>query len=92
MLQKVRHSGARQARLTMVLVGKKGGTMTVKVDDVGPNLFPAIDHVDARDAGWHIEVFLQTKIERKQIPVTISLSYEQAGVLADLLEPFRKII
>jgi hypothetical protein len=66
--------------------------MTVKIDDVGPNFFPAVDHVDARDAGWHVEVFLETKIKGKQIPVAISLTYEQAAALADLLEPFRKII
>jgi hypothetical protein len=64
--------------------------MTVKIDGTEPNVFPAIDGVDARDAGRNAEVILGTKIEGKLTPVTIKLSYEQAGTLAVLLEPFRK--
>ena len=64
--------------------------MTVKVDAVEPNIFPAVEHLDVRDAGRNVNVFLETKIEGQQIPVTIKLSYEQAATLADLLEPFRK--
>jgi hypothetical protein len=63
--------------------------MTVKIDGTEPNVFPAIDGVDARDAGRNAEVILGTKIEGKLTPVTIKLSYEQAGALAALLEPFR---
>ena len=44
----------------------------------------------SRDAGRNAEVILGTKIEGKLTPVTIKLSYEQAGALAVLLEPFRK--
>ena len=64
--------------------------MMVKIDGTEPNVFPAIDGVDARDAGRNAEVILGTKIEGKLTPVIIKLSYEQAGVLAVLLEPFRK--
>ena len=64
--------------------------MTVKIDDTEPNIFPAVEHLDARDAGRNVEVFLEAKIEGKQIPVTIRLSYEQAEALVDLLEPFLK--
>jgi hypothetical protein len=64
--------------------------MTVKVDAVEPNIFPAVEHLAVRDAGRNVDVFLETKIEGQQIPVTIKLSYEQAATLADLLEPFRK--
>jgi hypothetical protein len=64
--------------------------MTVKVDAVEPNIFPAVEHLGVRDAGRNVNVFLETKIEGQQIPVTINLSYEQAATLADLLEPFRK--
>jgi hypothetical protein len=35
-------------------------------------------------------VFLDVRIEGKQTPVTVKLSYEQASDLAVLLEPFRK--
>jgi hypothetical protein len=65
--------------------------MTVKIDGIEPNIFPAIEHLDARDAGRNVEVIFQTRIEGKQVPVTIKLSYQQAGALADLLEPFGKI-
>jgi hypothetical protein len=62
--------------------------MTVKVDSVGPNIFPAVEHLDVRDAGLHVELILEVKIEGQSIPVTVKLSYEQAAALADLLEPF----
>ena len=62
--------------------------MTVKVDSVEPNIFPAVGHLDARDAGLHVEVILGVKIEGRSIPVTVKLSYEQAAALAGLLEPF----
>jgi hypothetical protein len=62
--------------------------MTVKIDDVEPNIFPAVERVDARDAGRNVEVFFEVRIEGKQTPVTIKLSYEQAKALVDLLEPF----
>jgi hypothetical protein len=64
--------------------------MTVKIDGTEPNVFPAIEFVDVRDAGRNAEVIVATKIEGKLIPVTIKLSYEQADALAVLLEPFRK--
>ena len=67
-----------------------GATMTVKIDEVEPNIFPHVDDLDARDAGHHVEVFLDVKIEGKHTPVTVKLSYEQASDLAILLEPFRK--
>ena len=62
--------------------------MTVKIDDVEPNIFPAVERVDARDAGRNVEVFFEVRIEGKQTPVAIKLSYEQAKALVDLLEPF----
>jgi hypothetical protein len=72
--------------------------MTVKVDDTEPNIFPAVEHLDARDAGRIVEVIFEVKIEGQSIkiegqsiPVTIKLSYQQAADLAFLLEPFRKI-
>jgi hypothetical protein len=64
--------------------------MTVKVDGTEPNIFPAVDHLDARDAGRNVEVILEVKIEGKSTPVTIRLSYQQAAALAALMEPFRK--
>jgi hypothetical protein len=64
--------------------------MTVKIDGVEPNIFPDVDDLDARDAGRHVEVLLDVKIEGKHTPVTVKLSYEQASNLAILLEPFRK--
>ena len=63
--------------------------MTVKIDSVEPNIFPAVDHLDARDAGENVEMFLEVKVEGKSIPVTVKLSYEQADALAFLLEFFR---
>ena len=67
-----------------------GATMTVKIDGVEPNIFPDVDDLDARDAGRHVEVFLDVRIEGKHTPVTVKLSYQQASDLAILLEPFRK--
>ena len=64
--------------------------MTVKIDEVEPNIFPHVDDLDARDAGRHVEVFLDVRIEGNHTPVTVKLSYEQASDLATLLEPFRK--
>jgi hypothetical protein len=64
--------------------------MTVKVDGTEPNIFPEVDHLDARDAGRNVEVMLEVKIEGKSTPVTIRLSYQQAAALAALMEPFRK--
>ena len=64
--------------------------MTVKIDDVEPNIFPAVEHVAARDAGRNVEVSFEVRIEGKQTIVTIKLSYEQANALAALLEPFKR--
>lgn len=64
--------------------------MTVKINGTEPNVFPAVEGVDVRDAGRNAEVILGTKIDGDLIPVTIKLSYGQAETLADLLEPFRK--
>ena len=64
--------------------------MTVKIDELEPNIFPHVHDLDARDAGRNVEVFLDVKIEGKHTPVTVQLSYEQASDLAILLEPFRK--
>ena len=64
--------------------------MTVKVDSVEPNIFPAVEHLDARAAGRNAEVIFEVRIEGKSTPLTVKLGYEQAAALADLLEPFRK--
>src|SRR6476619_5829512 len=71
-------------------VSPGGATMTVKIDEVEPNIFPNVDDLDARDAGRHVEVFLDVRIEVMHTPITVKLSYEQASDLAILLEPFRK--
>ena len=62
--------------------------MTVTIDGVEPNIFPAVDDLDASDAGRHVEVYLDVSVDGKPITVTIKLSYEQASDLATLLEPF----
>jgi hypothetical protein len=64
--------------------------MTVKIDGFEPNIFHDVDDLDARDAGRHVEVFLDISVDGKPTPVTVKLSYEQASDLATLLEPFRK--
>src|ERR1700735_1219909 len=69
-----------------------GGTMTVKIDGVDPNIFPDVEDLDARDAGRNVEVFLDIRVEGKPTPVTVKLSYEQASDLATLLEPFPKAL
>jgi hypothetical protein len=63
--------------------------MTVKIDNAEPNVFPAIEAVDARDSGRDAEVIFATRIEGQLTPVTVKLSYGQAGDLWLLLEPFR---
>jgi hypothetical protein len=65
--------------------------MTVKIDQIEPNIFPTVEYLDARDAGRNVEVIFEVKIEGKQIPVAVKLSYQQAADLGVLLEPFRKI-
>jgi hypothetical protein len=60
--------------------------MTVKIDEIEPNIFPAVEGIDARQA----EVIFGIKIEGKLVPVTVKLSYEQANALGELLDPFRK--
>ena len=64
--------------------------MTVKIDGVEPNIFPDVEDLDARDAWRNVEVFLDIRVEGKQTPVTVKLSYEQASDLVALLDPFRK--
>jgi hypothetical protein len=64
--------------------------MTTEIDVSEPNIFPDVEDLDARDAGRHVELFLDVRIEGKHTPVTVKLSYEQASDLAILLEPFRK--
>src|SRR5262249_15887736 len=59
--------------------------MTVTIDGVEPNIFPAVDDLDASDAGRHVEVYLDVSVDGKPITVTIKLSYEQASDLATLL-------
>ena len=63
--------------------------MTVKIDNAEPNVLPAIEEVDARDSGRDAEVIFATRIEGQLAPVTVKLSYRQAGDLWILLEPFR---
>jgi hypothetical protein len=64
--------------------------MIVKIDGVEPNIFPAVEDLDARDAGRDVDVFFDVKIEGKPTVVTVKLTYKQASDLAILLEPFRK--
>jgi hypothetical protein len=52
--------------------------------------FRDIEDLDARNAGRNVEVFLDIRVEGKQTPVTVKLSYEQASDLVALLDPFRK--
>jgi hypothetical protein len=63
--------------------------MTVKIDNTEPNVFPVIEKIDARDSGRDAEVILATRIEGQLTPVTVRLSYQQAGDLWVQLEPFR---
>ena len=64
--------------------------MTVKIDGVEPHIFPDVEDLDARDAGRHVDVFLDIRVDGKPTPVTVKLSYQQASDLTMLLEPFRK--
>jgi hypothetical protein len=61
----------------------------IKIDNTEPNVFPAIEKIDARDSGHNAEVILATKSEGELIFVTVKLSYQQAGDLWTQLEPFR---
>ena len=65
--------------------------MTVKMDEVEPNIFPDVHDLDARDAGRNVQMFLDVRIDDKHIPVTVKLTMNklQASDLAILLEPFR---
>jgi hypothetical protein len=43
--------------------------MTAKIDSVEPNIFPDVEHLDARDAGRNVEVIFGVRIEGKPTPV-----------------------
>ena len=58
--------------------------MAVKLDGTEPNVFPAVEGIDVRDAGRNAEIVLAVEIEGKLTPVTIKLSYAQANALAVL--------
>lgn len=64
--------------------------MTVKITPEDPNIFPAVEDVDARDNGRAVAIFLGTRVEDQFKTVTINLTYEQASDLAALLKPFGK--
>ena len=42
---------------------KRGTAMAVKIDGIERNIFPEIEHLDARDAGRNAEVIFGVKIE-----------------------------
>jgi hypothetical protein len=62
--------------------------MTLRIDGEGPNVFPAVEAVDASDAGREVEVTLLTKVAGQLTPVVVKLSYKQAGDLSKLLAIF----
>ena len=64
--------------------------MALKIDNEGLNVFPAVEAVDAKDAGREVEVTLLTKVEGRSTPVVVKLSYKQASDLSESLEIFRK--
>ncbi len=64
--------------------------MVLKIDSVGLNIFPAVEAVDARDAGREVEVVLLTRVEGQSAPVVVKLSYKQAADLSQQLSVFGK--
>lgn len=62
--------------------------VALRIDDQGVNVFPAVEAVDAKDAGKDVEVVLLTKVEGQLTPVVVKLSYKQAGDLSKLLAIF----
>jgi hypothetical protein len=64
--------------------------MALKIDNQGLNVFPAVEAVDAKDAGREVEVTFLTKVEGQSTPVVVKLSYKQAGDLSELLAIFDK--
>jgi hypothetical protein len=64
--------------------------MAIKIDSDGPNIFPAIEAVDAQDAGREVDVTLLTKVAGQSAPVVVKLSYKQAADLSEQLSVFGK--
>jgi len=62
--------------------------VTVKITHEEPNIFPAVEDVDARDNGRAAAIFLGTRVEGQFTTVIINLTYKQASDLATLLKPF----
>jgi len=62
--------------------------MAVKIDGDGPNTFPAVEAVDAKDAGRDVELVLLTSVAGQSTPVVVKLSYKQAADLSKLLSVF----
>jgi hypothetical protein len=62
--------------------------MAIRIDDQGANIFPAVEAVDATDAGREVEVTLLTKVGGQLAPVVVKLSYKQASDLSKLLAIF----
>jgi hypothetical protein len=63
--------------------------MTVKIDGVEPNIFPHVDDLDARDAGRHVEMFLDVRIEGKPPGQNGQVRSLFVAQLDSVLEPFR---
>jgi hypothetical protein len=62
--------------------------MALRIDDQGQNIFPAVEAVDASDAGREVAVTLLTKVAGELTPVVVKLSYKQASDLSKLLAIF----
>jgi hypothetical protein len=57
--------------------------MAVTVTEAEPNLFPAVDLVDAKRNGDEIEVVLVTRVEGHPVRVRVRLKQSMAQSLAD---------
>jgi hypothetical protein len=64
------------------------GAVVVKVDEVEPNVFPAVETTDVviRLADQGVEVVLVVRIEGKAVRVKVRLSRQKAALLRAQLE------
>jgi hypothetical protein len=59
--------------------------MTIKTDNVGANVFPRVEEVEAKAIEGGHEVTLHTRLEGQPTPVVIKLTDAQARKLSELL-------
>jgi hypothetical protein len=60
--------------------------MAIQIDNVGPNIFPTVDFLDAQPEGAGIGLIFGTKIEGQSARLLVRLSRKQWEALKTIAE------